>query len=327
MAKGKFAKKLLDMAKDARMRRARDMGFDTDRIFTHESPNSGKIKEIHEGGRFGGIFALEDSRAGYYENAQDFLIKGEPLGNSDIKGLIDDNYYLVSERAKDLFGYDADVDDILRQSATFEGLPSDLDADYYADLQRLRADIARMSGSSAVIQEDEFGETIQLLPGSGVRSVDATFDPAKKDSSNLLASAGAGIAASVAALQSNKAEANPQPQFVEYQFVEPKGKFAENLLSDYLGGSAFSGGAEIFNSSALINTGSMPQTIEAPVNEWALKAADWFDRYNKARKSRLHPVADMILPVGELPSDLFMKYGYGDDVTVGDRVSAVAGLL
>ena len=186
--------KALDMRQAARMKRAEEMGFDTSRVFTHESPSSKPLGLIKEDGRFGpGIFSLEDGRAGYYDNAQNFLVNGEPFDNSDVREAVEGNYETFKALADSAFP-NQNSDDILEQAITFEGLPSDLDSDYYADLQALRARIAQRSGAPAVIQEDEFGESVQLLAGNGVRSVNAAFDPAKKDSANLLAGlGGAGI--------------------------------------------------------------------------------------------------------------------------------------
>ena len=190
----KKVNKALDMREAARMKLAEEGGFDTSRVFTHESPSSKPLESIKEQGQFGpGIFSLEGDRAGYHDNAQDFFIRGEPFDNRDMREAVEDNYETFKALANDAFP-NQNSDDILEQAITFEGLPSDLDSDYYSDLQALRARIAHRSGAPAVIQEDEFGESVQLLAGNNVRSVNAAFDPAKKESSNLLAGlGGAGI--------------------------------------------------------------------------------------------------------------------------------------
>ncbi|RLA58442.1 MAG: hypothetical protein DRQ89_15360, partial [Epsilonproteobacteria bacterium] len=65
----------LDMSKEARMKRAKDMGFNGDKILTH---NGGNITEIIKGGEnniFDGIFALEgDSSKGGYGNIETSFI-------------------------------------------------------------------------------------------------------------------------------------------------------------------------------------------------------------------------------------------------------------
>lgn len=202
------AEKALDMSQAARMQRARDMGFDTEIKYIHESPSDTPLQEIRNDGRFGGIFALPDERAGYYPNTQEFYLKSEPFSDTDIYRIYDERPDEVGDLIRREFGDDVDVDEYLDYAATFDNIPYELiEDDRYADLQKLRANIARIGGAEAVTQPDEFSNTVQLLGGSGVRNVNAAFDPAKKGSSNLLASLGGAAVLGGAALGSDKADA------------------------------------------------------------------------------------------------------------------------
>ena len=73
------------------------------------------------------------------------------------------------------------------------------------DLQGLKGVAARAMGYDSVGMVDEHGESVLIL--NGRYADDAAFDPAKKDSSNLLASLGAGTLAGAGLLASDDSEA------------------------------------------------------------------------------------------------------------------------
>jgi len=86
----------LDMSQEARMARAKAMGFDTEEMFVHESPEK-EIKEISNNriNRFGGaIFALPEGKdnAGYHANKHSFIVKNGIANDDDLVDFVDDNY-------------------------------------------------------------------------------------------------------------------------------------------------------------------------------------------------------------------------------------------
>ena len=172
------------------MDRASAMGFDIDTTYMHESPNKSPINKIEGGGDFGGIFALPNERAGYYNNVSEFHLRGEPFSDDDIYDVASNNYEGVARIIKKNLGEDVDVDEYLDYIATFDNVPSGVIEDSYSGLQKARAEIARLGGASAVTQPDEFSNTVQLLGGKDLRSANARFDPTKTGSSNLLAGVG-----------------------------------------------------------------------------------------------------------------------------------------
>lgn len=150
-----------------------------------------------------------------------------------------------------------------------------------------------------------------------IRSINAAFDPAKKDSSNLLAGAATiggigGGAALMAAPQNSYADSlhdvvmKAKPSTREIMDAQRK-------REDYL------------NQIEMLNRDD--KAIQAPQSETALSIADAMNRYNKGRKKHLNPVLDFVLPAGELPVEYMQKIGYGDDITFKDRLNAVLGML
>lgn len=297
MAKGKFAKELLNLAKKldmseaARMERASDSGFYGNTLYHGTSTSK--------------------SSGGIFDEFQ--LFEGQDMSRSVSRSPVGKLGVSLAEQPKL-------AEDFARQASPVDGegaaiLPLRFRSDKIASIE-LAGDETNDEVFGTVVEawKEGFdaiqfknyttpagtkGSFVLVKDPSQVRSVNAAFDPAKKDSANLLAGIGGAAILGGGSLSSNKASA----------FSEPRGNFASNLLSDY-----------VLNAR-------LPDTIEAPQNEWAMKAADWFDRYNRARKERLNPVADMLLPVGELPADLFRKYGYGDKTTISDRIDALLGLL
>lgn len=328
MSKGKFVQSLIDMAESAgldmsdaaRMQRAKDMGFDTERVFTHEGPDPQSIKEISQGGKYGGIFSLEGDRANYYDKSQDFLLRGDVADNRELLDFTNENYDDVLSWAKSKApdASDDEIEEIIDYAVTGDNWPlegsdsfdrmSELlgaydTADMYAKMQKNRGELARSAGYGAVRQEDEFGSTVQLLPGNMVRRTDAAFDPSKKDSSNLLAGALPVGAAGVLAggtFTPDQAQATTQESINNQSYLR----------------------LPINNNS----TGS----ISAPVNSnlgLAGLAADYGDQYNNWRENNLAPGLDEVLPFGRLPTDVWRDQQYGVEVPIWEKLKAYAGAL
>lgn len=169
-----------------RMERAKDLGFDINTRYIHESPYQDPISEIKDEGRFGGIFSLPNDRAGYYDNVQEFFLKNEPFNDGDIYRIYEERPRQVKEIIRTEFP-NADPDEYIDYVATFDNVPHELIEESYSDLQKVRAKIARLGGAESVTQPDEFGNTVQILGGPGVRDVRAAFSKEKAHTSNLLA--------------------------------------------------------------------------------------------------------------------------------------------
>lgn len=67
--------------------------------------------------------------------------------------------------------------------------------------------------------------------------------------------------------------------------------------------------------------------ISAPESESMARMADMAGSYNKARKERLAPALDLMLPFGKMPEDYLRKKAYGQDTDYMDRLGAILGLL
>jgi hypothetical protein len=126
---------------------------------------------------------------------------------------------------------------------------------------------------------------------SNIRSVNAAFDPAKKDSSNLLAEMGAGIAAtSTLPWMAKRAEAAEQERI----------------------------SAQIDESIANMSRG---QTIEAPSNPYYQTAADAVGKYNRALKGS---PAEYLLGAEDLES--YLRKGAYGEANLGDAGWAALNL-
>ena len=206
------------MSLEARMQRAKEIGFNTDNKFIHENPYDKKIDTIEVDTEFGGIFALPEKTGGanYYKNKEIYIIKGDPATRSDLVNYIDDNYdesvrfinSLVNrdwlpEDNQDLSdeAIDAALEIVSKENTNFHNMDESVmmeieaifrtsniyDGNFFKAMQKNRGLFAKLAGFNAVEIYDEFeGDTILLLPGNGVRSINAAFDPDLADSGNLL---------------------------------------------------------------------------------------------------------------------------------------------
>lgn len=145
------------------------------------------------------------------------------------------------------------------------------------------------SYDGVIVINNETGErAVAVADPSLIRSTKAAFDPSKKHSRNLLAG---GL---------------------------PIG--AGTILA---GGSLSPSDA----SARILPPTQDVGSIRAPVNNIAATAADLAGGYNRFRQNRLHPLANIVLPVGELPEDLWRKRAYGQDVSFSDYLKAGLGML
>lgn len=310
MAKGKFVKALveaaekagkLDMSEAARMARAREMGFMTDMPVFH-----GTNKDIPE-------FSLE--RGGE--------VSRSPVGKQGVSLSTDPE--TASEFANQAGGEGQNVIQAYHRASK----PARIELDGTETNLEISATVqdAWDQGFDAIkfdnytTPKGEKGRSFVLVRDPNqIRSVNAAFDPAKKDSPNLLASilpAAAGVGGTAALLgQPESAQAMP----------EPKGKFAKSLMDTYLKQQV----AKPMTPDERLQYGQgfgYQDKIEPVRNEWAAKAAEYSEKYNKWRRENVHPVVDMALPVGELPADVLRKMSYGDKVRYMDSVMAGLGML
>ena len=87
-----------------------------------------------------------------------------------VGSVVDDNLHWLKD--------DYTNEEIQGFITTFDDIPSDLIENDYAELQKARGRLAKAMGYSAVRQRDEFDNTVQLLGGDGIRSINADFNPA-----------------------------------------------------------------------------------------------------------------------------------------------------
>jgi hypothetical protein len=156
----------LDMSKEARMQRAKDMGFDTDQVWYHGSTVSG----------------LDTIEPGYSEPGAWFT-KSLQYANDYAKSDEGEIYSVLLKPDKTMsvdFDYiDGEI------SPLIDGEP--LDIDNNVDIIKYAE---RKGYDSVHFPEGNFSEesnAFVVLSSSQIRSVNAAFDPDYEDSSNLLA--------------------------------------------------------------------------------------------------------------------------------------------
>lgn len=214
----------LPMDLESRLARAKEQGFNTEYFYRHGTYQENSIERIRPDESFGALFTLKNDFADLRpENPavgnryEDFIIKGEPMTNQEFNDKLFDSIESMEE-AKDLIAKDAIIDksslseeeweNVLDVIAENKDLTNLIDREYDGETpeylkevfrfqgeddvgylnwgaQRLRIKLAKKYGANAIEMEDEYGISIALLPGNGIRSVEAEFNPSKTDSDNL----------------------------------------------------------------------------------------------------------------------------------------------
>ena len=196
----------LDMAHDARMARAKEMGFDTEKTWYHGSNQTFDAFETADksgdftipnnlGDNIGAFFARQQSDAADFgANVGEYMLRLENpkrfKSQEDFRAFLGQHMGL-SEDVRDAEGY------IVR-----EGQP------YYRG-----RDVLESQGHDGVTINRPGYDTASDKPWAiafhpeQIRSTNAAFDPAKKGSSNLLASLAGGGVLTGAMLPSEEAEA------------------------------------------------------------------------------------------------------------------------
>lgn len=205
----------LDMSQAARMQRAAEQGFDVEKVIYSGTYGdqatyiAGYGKQIPVGdNRFGGIFGSFDEGVAksHGDKVQRFLSKSHLTDDEfralsyedaglidDIKRAFKDIKYeeITDDEALELFEYASGEKNIFKSEPEMgrERLEQILsktdDSEIDWDFQGIKGEIARRKGFTSVGMADEHGESVLVLPGA--RSTEAAFDPAQKESPNLLA--------------------------------------------------------------------------------------------------------------------------------------------
>lgn len=324
----------LDMSEAERLRRAQEMGFDTERVF-YSGSGSSPPEKIYRYGEampsgeniFGGVFASEskDIASSHGKNVASYLT-AKHIADDDFKSIpyqedvIGETKKLFrdlkgesisDDEADELFDYMSGKKDIYNDEPSmgrdrFDDIIGKYDdGEISWDLQGLKGEFSRRRGYTSVGMADEHGESVLLLEGA--RMADAAFDPAKKGSPNLMSSiAGLGTAglAGASMLSPEQATASELDQYGR--------NYAQQKIQDSLQhGRGF----------------AYRQSYDVPKNQMYADLAEKAGKYNKWRKENVHPVADFVLPGGEGPEDLLRKAAYGDKIRYMDVLMAELGLL
>ena len=190
----------LPMDTASRMERAEYLGYDLGAPLEHSSlggPFQG-FEEVGMKGNFDGVFA---SPAYSLKGADEsYTFVGRNIAD---EGDADLDYDKAIETLKREYPGESEdfYDDLYDASAGDRFDPWDeniLGKHGYEpgeaswEAQRLRGRIARDQGYDAVAMDDEFGVSYLIPAGSKARRVEAAFNPAKKESRNLLASLASG---------------------------------------------------------------------------------------------------------------------------------------
>lgn len=215
----------LPMGFESRMARAREQGFNTEYVYSHGTYQSSPIERIKSYESLGALFTMQndinDRRpdlAPYGDHYEHFVIKGEPMTHQEFRDILFDSQQSV-DNAVDFISKETGVsksdltedewETVLDIIAEDQNIQKVIDRDYDGEIpeylanvfehegerdnigyliwgaQRLRIALARKYGANAIEMEDENGTSIALLPGNGVRSLEAEFNPSKTESDNL----------------------------------------------------------------------------------------------------------------------------------------------
>jgi GNAT superfamily N-acetyltransferase/alpha-D-ribose 1-methylphosphonate 5-triphosphate synthase subunit PhnG len=174
----------LDMSEEARMKRARDMGFDTETVYYHGTDVK-NITEFRAGTAQGwgkGVYLTDNKKA--TEEFGDIVIEAY----LKIKNPFDGNAYSLN---------DVDVEN----TEIFKSMDKKTKADYddetnfdwneeFAENGKFAGELLRELGFDGIIADQSNsidGLEVVVFDPKNIRSVNAAFDPSYKDSADLLA--------------------------------------------------------------------------------------------------------------------------------------------
>jgi hypothetical protein len=288
----------LPMDKASRMERAKYMGFDVDTTYYHGTGadfSEFKNKQERDYGYSGQgyYFTDEPATASFY--ADTTAKKG---GNPNVipANLKMQNPYIIKEYTDQPRGMQAGQD---------KGFTEKLKAEGYDGV--ITKMIDRDSATGEIF--DEYIEEVVTFDPKNIRSVNAAFDPSKKDSANLLAGVGA-AAVGVSAMSPEQAQAHQQAQK----------SFINSMLSDNSLESLPS-----FTTAAApgIDQQKLPQQFRADVGGFQAPALPRVNQFGQA-------ISGFELPLIGNPvegvADYLQNFGYDDPATERLKRAAMAGL-
>lgn len=185
----------LDMSQSARMQRAAEQGFDTNRPLYHSTNTSFDAFEIPEG-RF-----LKFGKGVYSAPSPDYSDR-YIRKNRDIEAGYNEGANIMPLYARGKIGTEKDWEQA-RQEMLAEGV----NPKGYNPLQE---EIQRRLKEKGFDGLNMFGNETIIFNPSNIRSVNAAFDPAKRGSANLMAGA-AGATIGLSALRNIQRDEEPQP--------------------------------------------------------------------------------------------------------------------
>ncbi len=317
MAKGKFVSSMiemaekagLDMSEAARMARAKEMGFNNPTLYHGTSTFKSDGDLFSEFEKFEGqdmtrsvsrspVGKLGISLAEQPKVAEDFAVQASPEGGSGAA--------MIPVK----FRHDKIA------SITLSGDETN-DEVYGTVVDAWKQGFDAIQFKNYTTPAGTKGSFVLVKDPNQIRSVNAAFDPAKKESSNLLAGSatigGIGGGAALMATPQNSYADSLHDVVMKAKPATREIMEAQRKREDYL------------KQIEMLNRDD--NAIQAPQSNAALSVASGMDRYNKERKKRLNPVLDFVLPAGELPVEYMTKLGYGDEITFKDRLNAILGML
>jgi hypothetical protein len=185
----------LDMSQPARMQRAQEMGFDTVQVLYHGTSSDFKSFKPSKTGEFGpGVYlTTSPNEAAAYTATNE---RGANAGKNILPVIINTKR-LFNANNEDFWTTFADKTDeeVVRraQAAGFDGVKYKRPVSFWDDKTK------------QIVQTGEMQEHIVIFDPSNIRSVNAAFDPASKESANILA--GVGAVGAGAAMMPREAEA------------------------------------------------------------------------------------------------------------------------
>lgn len=325
---------ILDMSEAARMARAKEMGFDLN-PYQHTSKTrfvgssaeddailgitrAEEFKKTYGGnyfGRYGETNMPEEKLAGDYGETSDYLLNKGNFIDARFKNMTPEQKKEVKEIVNGSFDSD-DIENIRAKTGDEEWEPFDsfISGELWADTGRESQNkvinsILKNYDSVTYKDNPAYGvdsvSTVVKNPNQ-IRSVNAAFDPAKKDSSNLLAGAATvgGIGGGAALMGA------PQDSFAASFQEKPSARdimTAQRKREDYL--------------SKISDLNKMDASIKSPVIPAAARLANYFNWYNQSIKGTPF---EYIMP--EAPTEWADKLAYDGETDLKTKFMAAMGL-